>query len=302
MARGRGQANDEAPPPFEIEAPERQLAPVVYASPHSGDHYPPDLQAATPLSAAVLRRSEDSFVDRLFAAAPAHGSPLLRARYARVYLDPNREPWELDPAMFAEPLPEHVNTTSLRVAGGLGTVARVVADGQEVYARKLRFAEAEARIHGIYYPYHRALADLVTRTRRAFGYCLLIDCHSMPSTGGPMDRDDGRRRADIVLGDRFGTTCSRELTDCVHEVLSDAGLLVLRNNPYAGGFTTYNYGRPSTGVHGLQIEINRALYMDEKRFRPNGGFDATRRAMTQVVAAVRRLDPEYFEPLDAAAE
>lgn len=292
----------DQPAPFEIDQPERQLAPVVYASPHSGNIYPDDLLAASKLSPKLLRKSEDSFVDQLFGAAPLHGSPLLRAQYGRVYLDPNREPWELDPAMFADSLPAHVNTTSLRVAGGLGTVARVVSDGHNVYSRKLTWAEVEQRVHRIYFPYHQALTRLVMQTRREFGYCLLIDCHSMPSTGGPMDSDGGRRRADIVLGDRFGTTCAPELTDCVHKILSDAGLLVMRNNPYAGGFTTYNYGRPAAAVHTLQIEINRSLYMNERTIAPNARFDEMVTLMTQVIAAVRRLDPSQFERLDAAAE
>jgi len=299
---GKAGKDRRAPPAFNIEAPERQLAPVIYASPHSGDYYPSDLVHASGLSLAALRKSEDSFVDELFAAAPAHGSPLLRARYARVYLDANREPWELDPGMFDDELPSHVNTTSLRVAGGLGTIARVVADGQAVYRRRLRFAEAESRVFGVYYPYHQALSDLIARTRQSFGYCLLIDCHSMPSSGGPMDRDEGRRRADVVLGDRFGTTCAPELTDCVHHLLADEGLVVMRNNPYAGGFTTYNYGRPAGGVHALQIEINRALYMDEARLTHGAGFAEIRATMTRLIAAVRRLSPEYFENLDAAAE
>jgi N-formylglutamate amidohydrolase len=292
----------EAPPAYILEAPDRQLAPVVYASPHSGDYYPPDLHDASHMDALTLRRSEDSFVDRLFASAPAHGSPLLKATHARVYLDLNREPWELDPTMFADDLPAHVNTSSLRVAGGLGTIAKVVSDGHEVYRRKLSFAEAEARVIGLYYPYHRALEGLVARTRRDFGYCLLIDCHSMPSSGGPMDSDSGNRRGDIILGDRFGTTCAPQLTNMAQDILTDAGFSVKRNNPYAGGFTTYHYGRPTAGAHTLQIEINRALYMDETRFSPNGNFPAVRNAMTRLIESLRRLDPEYFEPMSAAAE
>jgi len=299
---GRARGTRQAPPPYSIVAPERQLAPVIYSSPHSGDFYPPDLVEASGLATAALRKSEDSFVDELFVAAPEHGSPLLRARYARVYLDANREPWELDPGMFEDELPSHVNTTSLRVAGGLGTIARVVADGQAVYRRRLRFAEAESRVFGIYYPYHQALSDLIAATRRTFGYCLLIDCHSMPSSGGPMDRDEGRRRADVVLGDRFGTTCAPELTDCVHRQLADEGLVVMRNNPYAGGFTTYNYGRPGGGVHALQIELNRALYMDEGRLAHGPGFAEMQAVMARLIEAIRRLAPEFFENLDAAAE
>lgn len=289
------------PPPFDIEMPERQLAPVVYASPHSGTHYPPELLAASALSLRMLRRSEDSFVDALFGAAPAQGSPLIRARHARVYLDLNREAWELDPGMFDDPLPDHVNSTSLRVAGGLGTIARIVAEGQEVYERKLSFREAERRVQGIYYPYHRALTGLLSETQRNFGYAILVDCHSMPSTGAAANREH-RRRADIVLGDRFGTTCAPELTEYVQSVLADKGLVVMRNNPYAGGFSTYHYGQPANGVHALQIEINRALYMHERRIEPSDGFAATRVVMTELIAALRRLGPEAFESQPVAAQ
>lgn len=289
------------PPAFSIDRPERQLAPIVYASPHSGNHYPTELRAASTLPLRMLRRSEDGFVDELFAAAVGQGSPLLRAHYARVFLDLNREPWELDPGMFETPLPGHVNSSSLRVAGGLGTIARIVAEGHEVYGRKLSFADAERRVQNVYYPYHQALTGLVADTRRAFGYAILVDCHSMPSTGAFGNRDR-RRRADIVLGDRFGTTCAPELTEYVQGILADRGLVVLRNNPYAGGFSTYHYGRPGDGVHALQIEINRGLYMHEERIEKNDGFAAMRQIMTDLVAALRRLGPEAFERQPVAAQ
>ena len=298
-AKGR---RGSAPPPFTIDMPERQLSPAIYASPHSGQHYPPELLAASAVPEIVLRRSADSFMEELFAAAPAQGSPLLRAEYARVYLDPNREPWELDPAMFSEPLPEHVNAASLRVAGGLGTIPRVAADGRDIYRRRLSFSQAETRVRRIYHPYHQALAGLIDQARGAFGYCLLIDCHSMPWSNGLVDGEGGPRRADFVLGDRFGTTCAAELTDRVHQTLSDLGYRVLRNNPYAGGFTTYHYGRPAAGVHALQIEINRRLYMDEEQVAPSPDLAEMTAAMTRLIADVRRLPPTAFEPLEAAAE
>lgn len=277
-------------PPFDILSPVRQTAPLVLASPHSGDHYPPDLLGASQLGLQVLRKSEDSFVDRLFAAAPQFGAPLLRGRWARVYLDVNREPYELDQAMFADPLPPHANTSSLRVAGGLGTIARVVADGAEVYGFKLRFAEAEARIDGIWRPYHAALAELVARTRQTFGFCILIDCHSMPSVGGPMDRDGGRSRPDVVLGDRFGAACAPALAEYVQERLEAMGYVVARNNPYAGGFTTHHYGQPGRGSHALQIELNRALYMDERRIEPSPSFETHARNLAALIAGLSGLD------------
>ncbi|MDP7548388.1 MAG: N-formylglutamate amidohydrolase [Alphaproteobacteria bacterium] len=294
----------EAPPaPFTVLGPARQSAPAVFASPHSGQYYPNDLMAATALPELLLRRSADNFVDELFAAAPGHGAPLLKAAYARAYLDLNREPWELDPQMFDEELPSHINATSLRVAGGLGTIPRLAADGRDIYRRKLAFAEVRRRLNRVYFPYHHALARMIEDTQLAFGHCLLIDCHSMPSISGlgPVGRG-GDQRADVVLGDRFGATCAPELTDCVHRTLTGMGLRVQRNNPYAGGFTTYHHGRPGAGVHSLQIEINRRLYMDEVRVIPLPGMERIRAAMEAVVAAVCRLPSAYFETLGAAAE
>lgn len=274
---------------YDIAWPARVSTPLVYASPHSGTYYPPDFIAASALEFPVLRRSEDSFVDELFAAAPGFGAPLLRCLYARVYLDVNREPYELDPNMFEDELPAHTNTTSLRVAGGLGTIARMVADGAEVYRGKLQFQEAEKRVQQVYQPYHYALGTLLTRARDAFGVAVLIDCHSMPSTGVGRDSGRGRSRPDVVLGDRFGTSCAPALIDRVHRLLSGAGYAVTRNTPYAGGFTTHHYGRPAQRVHALQIEINRGIYMDEERLRPLPGFAAVQAQITQVTAALSAL-------------
>lgn len=280
---------DAEPPAYEIDWPARVCTPLVYASPHSGTYYPPEFIAASALEFPVLRRSEDSFVDRLFAGVPGFGSPLLRCRYARVYIDVNREPYELDPNMFEDELPPHTNTTSLRVAGGLGTIARMVADGAEVYRSKLQFKEAEKRVQQVYQPYHNALGELLTRARDAFGAAVLIDCHSMPSTGIGREASRGRARPDIVLGDRFGTACAPTLIDRVHRLFADAGYAVTRNTPYAGGFTTHHYGRPGQNVHALQIEINRGIYMDEERLEPLPRFTAVQAQMTEVVAALSSL-------------
>ncbi|MEQ9642574.1 MAG: N-formylglutamate amidohydrolase [Alphaproteobacteria bacterium] len=285
-------ASDAPIEAYDIAWPARVTAPVVYASPHSGTYYPTDFIAASALDFPVLRRSEDSFVDELFAAAPGFGSPLLRCRYARVYLDVNREPYELDPNMFEDELPPHTNTTSLRVAGGLGTIARMVADGAEVYRSKLQFKDAEHRVQQVYQPYHQALGELLTRARDAFGVAVLIDCHSMPSTGVGRDAARGRSRPDVVLGDRFGTACSPALIDRVQRLFAAAGYAVTRNTPYAGGFTTHHYGRPGQNVHALQIEINRGIYMDEERLRPLSGFGAVQAQITQIMAALSGLTPD----------
>jgi N-formylglutamate amidohydrolase len=295
-------ANQE---PFRIEAsdhheillPEQQTAPLVLASPHSGRDYPADFVAASPLSALELRRSEDSFVDELFAGAPALGVPLLRAKFPRAFIDPNREPFELDPDMFEDSLPTYANIHSSRVAAGLGTIARVVSSGQEIYPGKLRFAEAAERINAYYRPYHNALRRLVEETRERFGYCVLLDCHSMPSVGGPMDPDAGRGRAEFVLGDGYASACEPEVTETVQRALQRMGHTVVRNKPFAGGYTTRHYGRPADGVHALQIEINRGLYMDEIRIERLPGLKHFAEQMTQVVAALAGIGR-----LDLAAE
>lgn len=273
-------------PPFEVLRPAAQTIPVVFASPHSGNRYPQSFVAAARLDPLALRRSEDAFVDELFAAAPGLGAPLLRALFPRAYVDPNREPWELDPAMFAEPLPDFVNDRSPRVGAGLGTIARVVASGAEIYKGKLYFADAQARIDGLYRPYHAQLKDLLDRTGAQFGHAVLIDCHSMPSIGGPMDRDPGRRRVDFVLGDCFGAACAPKLMAAAESYLRGRGQTVARNDPYAGGFTTRHYGRPAESRHTLQIEINRALYMDERRILKSQNFAVLADVLTGLIGAL----------------
>ncbi len=274
---------------WEVLAPEHQTAPLVFASPHSGTRYPPDFVASSPLDLRSLRRSEDSFVDELFAAAPGLGLPLLRALFPRAYIDPNREPFELDPAMFADDLPAYANTQSSRVAAGLGTIARVVSSGQEIYGGKLKFADAAGRINDNYRPYHKALKDLLDDTRERFRCYVLIDCHSMPSVGGPHDPDAGRARADFVLGDAFGASCGEVVIRLAERVLESQGYAVVRNKPFSGGFSTRHYGRPSLGMHAMQIEANRALYMDEAAIKPNDGMAGLIEHLNELIAALAGL-------------
>lgn len=287
---------------YEIIAPTTPSLPAVFASPHSGTDYGPGFLRDSRLELATLRRSEDCFVDQIFGGAPSFGAPLLRALFPRAFIDPNREPFELDPEMFADPLPDYVNTASTRVAGGIGTIAKVVASGEEIYAGKLRFADAAARINTYYRPYHRALQRLVQESRERFGQCLLIDCHSMPSVGGPMDRDPGRARVDVVLGDSFGTACAPAVTDRVRDLFQGFGYKVAINNPYSGGYTTVHYGRPDTGVHTLQIELNRALYMDERRFAPVAGMARLIEHVNALIAAVKIEWDDLFPRGLAAAQ
>jgi N-formylglutamate amidohydrolase len=259
---------DELTPAFSVLAPSEQQVPLVFCSPHSGRVYPSSFLSASRLDPHALRKSEDCFVDQLFEVVVARGAPLLAARFPRAYLDVNREPYELDPELFHEPLPGHANTQSVRVVGGLGTIARIVADGEEIYAGRLRISEALERIERLYKPFHTALAMLLETTRQQFGYAVLIDCHSMPSASS----GQGGARPDFVLGDRFGASCDARITRLARDALVSLGYDVQLNRPYAGGFITEHYGRPMRRVHALQIEINRALYLDEVRLQPTAGF------------------------------
>jgi N-formylglutamate amidohydrolase len=282
-------ASPPAPPiaPVLVLRPSVQTVPVIFASPHSGRHYAADFLASARLDAVSLRRSEDSFVDELFAAAPEHGAPLLTATFPRAFCDANREPWELDPAMFADPLPPWVNTTSARVGAGLGTIARVVASGEAIYRSKLPFAEAQRRVSAYWQPFHETLAALIDGTRATFGGCLLIDCHSMPSQGPRL----GPRTADFVLGDAHGTACSGRAIRFVERALHDLGYVVRRNDPYAGGFITRHYGRPRQRVHALQIEVARDLYMDEARIEQLERFATIQQDLRMLIAALVREAP-----------
>lgn len=273
-------------PPLDLRRPAAQLLPLVVASPHSGSEYPAAFVAASRLDPLKLRRSEDAFVDEIFGAAPRLGAPMLAARFPRAYLDVNREAWELDPTMFADSLPDYVNARSPRVRMGLGTIARVVASGEEIYGGKLCFADAQERIESLYRPYHAALTDLVEETAARFGVCLVVDCHSMPSG---MQGSGGREAADIVLGDCHGAACAPQIVECARGFLARHGFVVALNAPYAGGFTTGHYGRPGQGRHALQIEINRALYMDERSYRRRANFARLSEEMAGLVARLGEL-------------
>ena len=272
-------------PPWDIIAPAEHTVPLVIASPHSGRRYPPEFLASSRLDIAGLRRSEDGFVDEIFATA-APGAPLLRALFPRAYVDPNREPFELDPGMFEDELPAYVNTASPRAVAGLGTVARLVANGQDIYDGKLTFAEAERRVETMYRPYHAALRQLLDETQARFGCYLLIDCHSMPSIGGPMESDSGRRRPDFVLGDCFGASCDIAAVATAEATLRSLGYQVARNIPFSGGFTTRHYGRPEMGMHALQLEVNRALYMNEQAFEKKPAIADLKEHMAALLAAL----------------
>ncbi|MBE7209768.1 MAG: N-formylglutamate amidohydrolase [Gluconacetobacter diazotrophicus] len=278
---------DEAPP-FRIAMPEPRTVPVVVASPHSGRAYPSELLAVSRLDAHTLRRSEDCFVDELLFEAAACGLPLIAAEFPRAWCDVNREPWELDPAMFSDRLPAWCTTRSPRIEAGFGTIARLVSSGQPIYGNKLRFADAEERIRSCWLPYHAALSGLIDETRTGFGGCVLLDVHSMPTDTVPPAGDAPH----FVLGDVHGTSCDRALRSAVAHVLETAGYRIRYNDPYAGGYVTRHYGRPRLGVHALQIEIARALYMDQRTYRKSDGFPVIRDLMTIVLRTVADLSPE----------
>lgn len=273
--------------PFEIIRPLRVLAPLVSASPHSGRLYPPDMMADAVLDPLAVRRSEDAHVDVLAAPAAHHGWPLILARYARAYVDLNREALELDPALFDGEASGPCARTA-RAAAGLGSVAQVVAHGQAIYGRRLSFAEAEARLGRVYVPYHAALEALMAEAQAPFGCAVLLDWHSMPAAAA---REAGPGpRPDVVLGDRFGRAAAPAVTDLVERAFKARGYRVSRNRPYAGGYVTERHGRPVAHRHAIQIELARALYMDEETLEPNTHFTTLAHDLDRLCAELACAD------------
>lgn len=242
-------------------------APVIFASPHSGNHYPAALIDKLSVPLADLRRTEDAFIDELYASVIELGAIQLNATYARAYVDLNRDARELDANMFENGLPRTAGMPSARVKAGLGCLPRVGASGRDIYARPLTREEGVFRLDQVHDAYHLALQNEIDRLKQTWSDVFIIDCHSMPS------RQPGRASLpDIVLGDRFGSSCSARLTSLVERNFRRKNFTVTRNAPYAGGYTTRRYGRPRRGVHVLQIEINRGLYMNEMDIQKSPGF------------------------------
>ena len=280
--------------------PEVVSSAVVINSPHSGRNYPTEFLAAAQLCTRGIRKSEDYLVDELFLSCLDHGIPMMHAVFPRAYLDVNREPYELDPAMFTGLLPDSANTRSIRVSSGLGTIARIVAEGEEIYRDKINVQDGLMRIENIYKPYHAALRHLLAKTHAKFGQAILLDCHSMPSTGsiGALEQ-----RPDIVLGDRFGNSCAAGVLNGVRTILSDMGFRVEINKPYAGGFITEHYGRPSIGIHALQIEINRGLYMDEQAISRSDNFETFKGQVSSFLESISEISvSDFTAAMPAAAE
>lgn len=281
--------------PFALTLPETAAGvPLFVTSPHSGADYPDDFLAASLLNAHEIRQSEDMYVDALFADAPRMGVPLLSARYPRAYIDLNRAPYELEQALFADKLPDHIDTRSLRAAAGLGTVPRLVAENTPIYKAKLSFAEAETRIDKIYRPFHDTLNAQLEDMRARHGYSLLLDAHSMPSQATKLSGD---AHVDFILGNRHGRACHSDVTQAVEAFLTSRGWRVGLNKPYAGGYITEQYGAPARGAHALQIEINRSIYMHETSHEKHDGFERLRAHMRDLVQHLAATLPDMDDNL-----
>ncbi|MGB5558730.1 MAG: N-formylglutamate amidohydrolase [Paracoccaceae bacterium] len=267
--------------PFRLDMPESWTTSVVFASPHSGRDYPASFLRASVLDERAIRTSEDAFVDQLFGAGPRFGAPLLAARVPRAFIDLNRSADELDPALI-----EDVRrvTHNPRVSSGLGVVPRVVANGRSIYQGKLSKREAEDRLARYWHPYHTRLQALLDESHARFGETILVDCHSMPHEAIDSICHGRGLRPDIVLGDRFGAAAGNEVVEQVEAAFASVGLVVTRNAPFAGAFTAQHYGRPSREQHVVQVEIDRALYMDEQTIEPNANFEEFKAVITRVVA------------------
>jgi len=272
---------------YRLLLPKRRTSCAVFSSPHSGRRYPASFLARVRLDIAQLRSSEDAFVDELVGSAPKRGAPLLAATFSRSYIDLNRAAHELDPAVVHGAPKTGLNA---RLTAGLGVIPRVVAEGREIMDGKITLFEAESRIARGYRPYHNCLSRLLMDTRDRFGMAILFDCHSMPSVARKVALPCGGVMPDIVLGDRYGSSCANWLYDAVHAAFSEAGFVVARNAPFAGGHITQAYGQPAQNIHALQIEIDRGLYMDEAKLLPHAGFEVTRSRLAQVIVQLVALD------------
>lgn len=268
---------------FTLHRPARLSTPVVFSSPHSGRDYPADFVASSPLAAHVLRSSEDAYVDELFLPAVDCGAPLLAAKAPRAFIDLNRAADELDPAVIdgIERAPHNP-----RVSSGLGVIPRVVSGGRNIYRGKLSLRDAEQRISQHWHPYHRALRGLMEESHAAFGRAVLVDCHSMPHEAIESHARPGQSRPEVVLGDRFGAAAARDVVERLEAAFAAAGLRVARNSPFAGAYIAQAYGRPSRGFHVVQVEIDRALYMDEARIEKRRDFEAFRALITGVIVDI----------------
>ncbi len=274
------------PEAFRLIRPSRQETSVIFSSPHSGRDYPAAFLASSPLDPLVLRSSEDAYVDRLFARAPLHGASLICANAPRAFIDLNRAPDELDPGVIDGVARSAHNP---RISSGLGVIPRVVAGGRAIYTRKITRADAELRLTQHWHPYHNALQCLINETYADFGEAILVDCHSMPHEAIDAHARPGQPKPEVVLGDRFGAAAGREVVDQIEFAFASAGFRVVRNSPFAGAYIAQHYGRPVSRKHVVQVEIDRALYLDETRVEPGKNFPAFSVRMNRVVAEIAQI-------------
>lgn len=271
---------------YDLIHPETRSTSVVFASPHSGRDYPWTFLRRTELDKLSIRSSEDAFVDQLFDCAPQYGAPFLCAGAPRAFVDLNRSAEELDPALI-DGVSRHGHNP--RIASGLGVIPRVVAGGRAIYRGKLPLAEAKRRIDLYWRPYHEMLGRQLNEARGLFGEAILVDCHSMPHEAMDAIARGAVRRPEVVIGDRFGASADGEIVERIEAAFAAAGLTVVRNAPFAGAYIVQQYGRPERRQHAVQIEIDRALYLNEALVRPNGNFNEFRRLMRQVVSEIASI-------------
>lgn len=283
-------------PTYQLRMPQNRTTSVIFASPHSGRSYPWGFLRQSVLDELAIRSSEDAFVDLLFGDVPSFGAPLLCARTPRAFVDLNRNPDELDPALIEGVSRRGHNP---RVASGLGVIPRVVSNGRAIYRGKIPRYDADVRLANDWVPYHDTLGKLIGESQQIFGEAILIDCHSMPHEAMESNSKGGIQRAEIVLGDRFGTSADSNIVGWIEAAFINAGLKVARNAPFAGAYTTQHYGRPSHNQHVVQIEIDRSLYMNEQMIRPNGNFQSFQKLISDVAKEISQIG---IKELPLAAE
>ncbi|MEM7243094.1 MAG: N-formylglutamate amidohydrolase [Pseudomonadota bacterium] len=269
--------------PFHLWQPSQQTCNLVFSSPHSGAEYPDAFVSSSQLDPLTLRSSEDAYIQDLYRSVPNHGAPLIAARVPRAFVDLNRSEAEIDPALVQD---SAVRKQSARVVSGLGVIPRVVAEGKVIRRGKMTRQEAQDRIDQFYRPYHNRLRLLLNETRAKFGTAILIDCHSMPHSATESMVVKGGRRPDIVLGDRYGAAAPQSFVDQVEDLFIDQGFSVARNVPFAGAYISQTYGRPSIGQFALQIEIDRAIYLDEAKVQKNAGYWDVKARIDRVIAGL----------------
>ena len=278
---GDAKGDDKARGATYVVTPASRPGRFVFASPHSGTLYPGDMAASPHLDEAGLRSAEDALIDGLIASGPSQGASVIASTVGRAYLDLNRDPEELDPVLIEG---VEAGAATLRTSAGYGVVPRLSGDGHPLYNRTLSLAEAAGRIDRVHRPYHAALSDLIQETWAREGSAVLIDWHSMPSR--VTRTAPGVRGVDVVLGDRHGTACDPALTRRLKALFESLGWRVALNHPYAGGWTTQVWGRPTDGFHAVQIELNRALYLDETTRLPGPGWSRCEKGVARVIAAL----------------